>query len=133
MNSSPDSPETGILKVDQYEAFLEALQGDYMYNWLALANVLGVDRKTIYNWRQTQRAQNIINGEIKRLLKEMERAGEGDWRMYREKAKIMGVEDVHKVEITDTKGILDELETDYDDVGRKASGQVVEAQPPLQD
>lgn len=119
-------------KEESYTRFLELLQQDYLYNWTGLAYVLKVDPRTIYRWRHTPAALKIINDEIKRLMVEMERAGKDDWRMFRDKAKIMGVEDITKVEVTDTKGVLDKLETDYELLGRKASGQMVAADPPVQ-
>lgn len=107
-------------KEESYNRFLELLSMDYLYNWKALASVLKVDQRTIYRWRQTPAAQKIVNDEISRLVREMERAGKDDWRMFREKAKIMGVEDVNKIEVVDTKGILDKLETDYANLGERA-------------
>lgn len=120
-------------KEAEYKRFLELLSMDYLYNWKALANVLNVDPRTIYRWRQSPAAQKIINDEIARLIKEMERAGKDDWRMFREKAKIMGVDDITKVEVVDTKGVLDKLETPYDEFGRKAEGQMVADNAPIQD
>ena len=129
----PEMPEIDPYKEESYNRFLELLKMDYLYNWKALAYVLKVDPKTIYRWRHTPAAQKIVNDEIARLIQEMERAGKDDWRMFREKAKIMGVEDVTKVEVVDQKGILDKLETDYVELGRKAEGQVVAPNTSIQD
>lgn len=129
----PEIADIDPYKEESYTRFLELLSMDYLYNWKALADVLKVDPKTIYNWRKTPAAQKIINDEIARLMQEMERAGKDDWRMFRDKAKIMGVEDVNKVEVVDTKGVLDKLESEYEQLGRAAEEQILATDAPVQD
>ena len=136
---NPTNPaENDVLELDPYkqmefEKFLEILEGSPINNWSIVATVLGVDRETILRWRRHPRARSILIAALQETITKMEESGEADWRMWREKAKLLGVDDIQKVEVTGgVKEVLDKLETKYDELGRKASGQVVAPDAPIQ-
>jgi len=137
---NPTNPaENEVLELDPYkqmefEKFLEILQSSPVNNWSIVATVLGVDRETILRWRKHPRAREILIKALQETIENMEESGAADWRMWREKAKLLGVDDVQTVELTGSVGgILDKLDTKYDELGRKAEGQVVAPEPPVQD
>lgn len=134
--NSPNSPEKPYFGVE-FDKFLEAIGEAQIDNWSAIAEALGVDRKTIYLWRKHPLAQKAISTGISRALDKMEKSGESDWRMWRERAKILGVKDRQTLEHEVGEGVtelLDEMErTDYDKVGQQAKKQVVADNAPVQD
>ena len=101
-----------------------------------MAEAIGVHRNTIARWRQHPLAKQAINSAIEENLREMTVAGKGDWKMHREKLKMLGVRDVTTLEHEagdSVKSLLDGIEhTNYEKLGQKARGQVVEANAPLQ-
>lgn len=134
--NAPNAPKNPYSEVE-FDIFLKEIGEANISTWSAIAEALGVDRATIYRWRQHPLAKEAIATGIKTALSEMERYGKDDWRMWREKAKILGVRDVTTLEHEageSVKSMLDELEqTKYDELGRKAKGQVVADNAPLQD
>lgn len=134
-SNSPNSPEKPYNEM-AFDEFLKQIGNANIESWTILAEALGVDRKTIYLWRQHPLAQQAINTAIQKSLAEMEKSGANDWRMWREKAKILGVKDKTTLEHELGEGvaeILNELETDYDKLGQQAKGQMVAPNTPLQD
>lgn len=121
----------------QFEEFLKAIGNANIQNWSVLAEALGVDRKTIMTWREHPLAQAAISNAIEESIRKMSEVGSMDWRMWREKAKILGVKDKTTLEheVGESVGdLLDEIErTDYDKLGQQAKGQMVEIDPPIQD
>jgi len=119
-----------------FNEFIKQIGNANLPNWSIVAEALGVSRKTIYRWRQTPEGQAALSNAIEENLREMEVDGKGDWRMRREKLKMLGVRDVTTLEheagesVTD---LLDRIESNYGELGRKAKGQVVADNAPLQD
>lgn len=134
--SVPNVPENPYNDV-AFEEFIKAIGEAQIDNWSAIAEALGVSRKTITRWKKHPMAQSAISKGISKALDKMEKAGEADWRMWRERAKILGVKDVTTLEHEVGEGVtelLDGLErTDYDKLGREAKKQVVADNPPVQD
>lgn len=120
-----------------FETFLKEIGNVNLPNWTILAEALGVHRNTINRWKKHPQAQAAISAAIEQNIREMELAGKGDWRMYREKLKMLGVKEAVTLEHEageSVKSILDKLEhTDYDKLGQTARGQMVAANPPIQD
>lgn len=121
----------------QFEEFLKAIGNANIQNWSVLAEALGVDRKTIMLWREHPLAQAAISNAIEESMRKMVEVGANDWRMHREKLKILGVKEKTTLEheVGESVGeLLDDLErTDYGKFGQQAKGQVVENDPPIQD
>lgn len=119
-----------------FSEFIKHIGNANLRNWSIVAEALGVSRATIWRWRQTPEAQEALASAIEENLREMEIDGKGDWRMRREKLKMLGVRDVTTLEHEageSVKSLLDGLEqTKYDELGRKAKGQVVADNAPLQ-
>jgi hypothetical protein len=129
------APE-GPYKSMEFEAFLTILEDTPVNNWTIIAQGLGVDRLTVLRWRKHPRAQKILREALQEAIDGMKQAGKDDWRMWRELAKMFGIEDTNKIEITNLGEVLDNLEgkkTKYDELGRAARRQVVENDPPIQD
>lgn len=117
----PDSPYSE----EEFEEFIKIVGNRGLKNWSIVAEALGVSRKTISRWKRHPRAQRSISKAIQTNIKGMEMAGKNDWRMYREKLKMLGVSDrqefQHKIqEDSKIEAILDSLETDYEDLAEKA-------------
>lgn len=129
---SPSNPYNDIA----FDEFIKVIGEAQIDNWSSIAEALGVDRKTIYNWRQHPLAQKAITTGISKAIDKMEKSGEADWRMWREKLKILGVKDRTTLEHEIGEGVedlLDKLDrTDYDKLGREAKKQVVAPNTPVQ-
>ena len=88
-----DSTATTVRKQTEFEAFLRTIRQDKVRNWSIVAEALGVREATITEWKRQPLAQQAITEGIEHCLTEMERAGKDDWRMWREKLKMLGVKD----------------------------------------
>lgn len=124
MQNVPNVPENPYNE-EEFEVFIEAIGNSNLRNWSIIAEALGVSRKTITRWKKHPRAQHSIAMAIQKNISSMEKVGKEDWRMYREKLKMLGVKDKqefqHKIEEESRVGaILDSLETDYDEVADQA-------------
>lgn len=118
-----------------FEVFLKAIGEAHIENWTIMAEALGVHYSTIMRWKQHPMARQALRAGLAKSLDGMEKYGKEDWRMHREKAKMLGAKDKSTLElevgetVSDT---LDALQSDYGKLGRKAEKQVVEGQQPLQ-
>lgn len=83
--------ETTVYKEDEFETFISLLEQGDIENWGVVADALGVNRDTITAWKRLPKARKAIAEGINRSLKQMETTGKRDWRMWREKAKVLGV------------------------------------------
>ncbi len=125
---------------EAFEAFLVEIGNAGIGNWVVLAEALGVDRTTLIRWRKHPRAKQALIEAINDNIKKMEQAGTLDWKMYREKLKMLGVKDKTTLEHEagdSIKGILDTIEqTNYgefaDKVRSKIAGQTVANVQPVQ-
>ena len=140
MADEPDNSANSAVKPYkemEFEEFLKAIGNANIKNWSVLAEALGVDRNTLIAWRQHPLAQEALSTAIQESLKEMQESGKADWRMWREKAKILGVKDKSTLEhevSEETREVLDKLErTDYGKLGQQITEQGVETNPPVQD
>lgn len=89
-----------IRKITEFKEFIKILEGEQIEHWLEIAKVLDVDKDTITEWKKTKEAKEAIAKGIKKALLEMQKSGRNDWRMWREKTKMLGVNDVEKQDIT---------------------------------
>lgn len=135
-NGPPVDPYNGI----EFEEFLKSIGNANIKHWSILAEALGVSRRTVIRWKQHPLAQEAIKTAIAESLEGMEKSGKDDWKMHREKAKILGVKDKttieHEVDVETINDVLDKLGTNYDDLANKArqkvTGQMVADNPPVQ-
>lgn len=95
-NGTP-APST-IIKTEQFEAFLKAIEESVMPHWVDIARALNVEEDTITAWKKRPEAQLAIKKGIEHALKCMEQAGARDWRMWEKKLKLLGVDAPDKVE-----------------------------------
>ncbi len=124
-----------------FEKFLEEIGNVNIENWTIFAKALEVDRTTLVRWRKHPRAQKAFLDAINSNILLMEKAGALDWKMYREKLKMLGVKDENTIEHEAGESItqiIDTIEqTNYAELADKArsalAGQVVEATQPIQD
>lgn len=96
MNITEDNQNSSVnsvRKTAEFEAFLELIKSGKIEHWSAIAEALGVREATISEWKQHPLAKQAIAEGIQRCLDKMEEAGSNDWRMWREKLKILGVKD----------------------------------------
>ena len=87
------STVTTVRKQVEFEAFLKIIKKGRVENWSVIAGALGVREATISEWKQYPLAQQAITEGIERCIAEMEKAGRSDWRMWRDKLKMLGVKD----------------------------------------
>lgn len=124
----------------EFDVFLKEIGNANVENWTIFAEAMGVSRTTIARWKKHPLAQAAINTGIAKAIDGMEKSGANDWKMYREKAKMLGVKDKttieHEVDQETITDLLDTLGTNYDDLASKARqaivGQVVATNPPVQ-
>lgn len=89
-----------IYKKWEFKQFLGFLDGKDLGRALMYAKALGIDRRTLMKWLAQPEIAKPLVDSLDRLLDEMKKAGEGDWRMYRELIKILGLDDNEKLDLT---------------------------------
>jgi len=135
MQNEPKEPREGIkhapddpYKDAEFEVFLKEIGNANLSNWTIVAETLGVSKATMYRWRQHPLAKEAITNAIEDNLRKMTEAGKDDWRMYREKLKMLGVKDrqtlEHDFDESTISNLLNGLEhTDYGKFGEQAKQQ----------
>lgn len=96
------STVTIVRKQVEFEAFLEIIRKAKVKNWSIIAEALGVREATITEWKRQPLAQQAITEGVEHCLIEMERVGKDDWRMWREKLKMLGVRDKDQQPVAST-------------------------------
>ena len=102
----PNSEKSEIkpYKEDEFESFLDLIGEPNIKNWSIMAKALKVEPDTITKWKNHPRAKKAILEAIQENIKGMTEAGRKDWKMYREKAKMLGVEDKENIELSGKDG-----------------------------
>lgn len=85
-----------VRKQPEFEAFLRIIKKGKIQNWFVVAEALGVREATISEWKKHPLAKEAIAQGILRCLDNMEKVSKNDWKMWREKLKILGVRDKEK-------------------------------------
>jgi hypothetical protein len=135
-NTSTITPPVDPYKEVEFDAFLKNIGNAKLKTWTVYAKVLGVDRRTIERWKKHPLAQVAIIEAISENLEAMEVDGKGDWRMRREKLKILGVDEetIVKISPTDIDGVIGKVvKTNYDELSKQLSKQGVAPNQPVQD
>lgn len=88
----------------EFEAFIKLIGDANIENWTIMADVLGVSRETVVAWKKHPRAKEAISNAINRNLEAMTQHGKRDWKMYREKLKMLGILDIQRNELTGKDG-----------------------------
>jgi hypothetical protein len=73
----------------EFEAFLSNLSNCNFGCWVVYARALGVSRQTMYRWRKHPLFRQALIEAVDYNLKEMERVGKHDWKMWREKIRMI--------------------------------------------
>lgn len=108
----------------EFQEFIKNIGNTGLSNWSITAEALGVSRKTITRWKQHPIAKKAIAKSIGETIAKMEAVGKNDWRMYREKLRMLGIKDKQSLshEILDTNEIeqvLNDLErTNYEEFAK---------------
>ncbi len=105
-NKSKDVAQVGTIvsKQVEFEEFLKLIDEETLPDtWELVAEEIGVHKNTLTSWRKTPEFKVAKARGIKRALQRMERAGNYDWRMWREKYSLLTKE---KKEDTNTTNIL---------------------------
>lgn len=87
-------------KKEAFEKFIELLRGNAIAHWVQVAAALGIDKDTITEWKRHSMAQKAIRDGIERAMDGMQKAGEGDWRMWESKLKMLGVSPIERSDLT---------------------------------
>lgn len=129
-----DKAPTDPYKEQEFDAFLKEIGNANLPNWSILAEAIGVSRDTIWRWKQHPLAKQALGAALEENLRKMSEVGGSDWKMYREKLKMLGVKDKQTIEHENIDALLDELESEdtINDVAEEAAKQVVAANPPIQ-
>lgn len=102
-----------VQKVEEFEAFLKILELRKIESWESVAEALGVHRNTIEKWRQHPLAQKARAKGIENALEQMEASGQEDWKMWREKLRLLGVKEETPRETTVNVGVYNMIREKY--------------------
>lgn len=101
--TSTNSTVTPYLE-EEFEAFLKTIGDANIENWTIMAEAIGVSRETIVLWKKHPRAKEAINNAIAKSILAMEKVGARDWKMHREKLKMLGLIEKQRNEHTGKDG-----------------------------
>lgn len=80
-----------IRKKTEFEKFIEILEtSTVIAHWVEIAEILGVNKDTINEWRKLPEARQARARGIAAALSKMQRAGAKDWRMWEAKLRMLG-------------------------------------------
>lgn len=99
-NDFPPDPN----KSEEFEAFLSLIGNDNIENWTIMAEALDVRPETITRWKKHPKARKAIHEAIQKSIQGMNRSGSMDWRMHREKLKMLGIIEKQRNELTGKDG-----------------------------
>ena len=121
----------------EFEEFLKEIGNVNIQNWTLFAEALGVSRRTVIRWKKHPLAQAAISNAVQESIKAMTEVGALDWKMHREKLKMLGIKEKQTLEHElgdDLTELLDNIDGgEYDDLGSEATKQVVANDAPVQD
>jgi len=109
MTKTGKNNPTNPSKKAEFEAFIELIKGNTVAYWVQIAQVLGVDRTTVAEWKKHPLAKKAIKDGIERAMEQMEKSGQKDWKMWESKLKMLGVAPIEKQDITSDGGKIKPL------------------------
>lgn len=80
---------TTVIKKQEFNAFLKAIEYKQAAHWVDIARAVGVTQDTITAWKKLPEAQEAIARGMQKALDDMEAVGRKDWRMHYEKYKLL--------------------------------------------
>jgi len=95
-SKKPEKP----YKQAEFAAFLETLKSGTSSHWSQIGEVLGIDKNTITQWKKLPEAQKAIKEGIQDAMNKMETTGAKDWKMWKEKLGMLGIQTIDKSDIT---------------------------------
>lgn len=82
--------EVFVRKEPEFKEFLKMVGEEKIPDtWELVAEAIGVHPHTIINWRKTPEFQEALARGIQNAMVRMEKAGNSDWRMWREKIALL--------------------------------------------
>ncbi len=102
-----------VYKEDEFRAFIEAIEQGQQCHWVDMARALNVDKNTLTAWKSTPEAKQAISKGIERALQCMEQAGARDWRMWREKLKMLGLSDSPQIVLSESHNPAQDILKSY--------------------
>lgn len=88
-------------KAEEFDLFIKNFSNFLaLGSWEAVAKALGVTTETIRIWRMQPKAIEAKNKAMEKVLAGMLESGADDWRMWREAAKLIGMDDQQKLDVT---------------------------------
>lgn len=123
--SRKDIPKTPYYEAE-FEVFLKEIGNANLSNWTIMAEVLNVHPETIRRWKDHPLAKEAINAAIEKSIKRMEEVGDTDWKMHREKLKMLGVKDKTTVE---HEGELGLRVKSNDEIAKKLQEVIIDDKP----
>ena len=99
-----EKSEKKVYKKQEFAAFIKTLESGSVSFWQEIAEALGVCRETITDWQKLPEAQAAKQRGIDKCLKEMEKAGAKDWRMWNERLRILKIMPTEKHELSNREG-----------------------------
>lgn len=96
--NTDNSVQKRVYKKHEFKEFLKIIGEGAISHWVQIAEILKVDQNTIAAWREMPEAQEIIAKGIDDALAKMAETGGKDWRMWQEKAKLLGMVAIQKEE-----------------------------------
>lgn len=119
--------ESSVRKKQEFEAFLKIIEKEQVDTWEMVAKALGVRPATITAWKELPEAREAISRGIANALSQMQKVGARDWKMWREKLKLLGVEDKSGTQVAVGVNVpvnIENSEVDYERLTEKVIGLV---------
>ena len=105
MQDTTGDSEQGITRYKyEYSGFLEYVKQGKVESAIIYAKVLQIDRRTLVHWLKQPELRDAMLLSIDTIVEGMKKAGKGDWRMYRELLKLLGVDVEQSAEIASSGG-----------------------------
>lgn len=99
-NMESEKSEKTVIKKEEFAAFIKALEDGSISFWQEIAEALGVCPDTISDWQKLPEAKAAKQKGINKCLREMEKAGNKDWRMWHERLKLLKMTVTEKHDLT---------------------------------
>jgi hypothetical protein len=100
MQDTTEDNQKGITRYKwEYSGFLEYVKQGKVESAIIYAKALQIDRRTLVHWLNQPELREALLSSINTIVEGMKKAGKGDWRMYRELLKLLGVDSEQSIEI----------------------------------